>query len=431
MLLGFAFLFLLIGCGREMAPSTQSEKVKEDAKTAIEEQTQLEGFVGEAEYQNMFQKPEMSVHIYIDTTGYEIGDRKQAFFSAQHLPEEFFVYEKNTDTLVYTGKIQGVSTDEATGNQMAKGDFSAVTKEGIYFLQAERIGRSYSFVIKDEIYEKQLSELSEDFINMESGRLLAQMTQMEQEKLTSSFLTLLFANELFSNAFSEEFATKVYEMGQTLEAIYNQNSWEKDYGYSACMSGLSLLANNVGLTSESSYYRREAQSSFRTFDKAHGQQESYEEQRHMAISALYKLTPNTTYHSQLKDYFKQPLPDTYSGFFTKVFYITVPKNVDVDSGLTLMNGLISDCATLSDQADKSCLGFWEEDAKDEEAFFLHAQKLALADYAIVSQEYREIYKQQLHFISFEGSPDSTDMDLFSMAGRLFLLGSLQGGIAYE
>ncbi len=98
--------------------------------------------------------PEVLPDIMVNQLGYADHSSKIAVFRGEILPDTYDLIDAGTEETVYTGKIEQKGYNEETGENISYGDFTEYTKKGTYYLQADIIGRSYTFVIDDDPYRE-------------------------------------------------------------------------------------------------------------------------------------------------------------------------------------------------------------------------------------------------------------------------------------
>ena len=98
-------------------------------------------------------------NILINQVGYLPDQLKIVYFTQP--TDSFFVVEKNNNRIVFRGKpVLHVSNDLATGMIIYTGDFSSVTKDGVYQVKTSTQDTSFSFSISpgvfNEVYDKSM-----------------------------------------------------------------------------------------------------------------------------------------------------------------------------------------------------------------------------------------------------------------------------------
>ncbi len=96
--------------------------------------------------------PEILPDIMVNQLGYACGSNKIAVFRGETLPDTYDLVNAETGAVVYTGEIEPKGYNDITEENISYGDFTDYNTAGTYYLQADVIGRSYSFVIEDDPY---------------------------------------------------------------------------------------------------------------------------------------------------------------------------------------------------------------------------------------------------------------------------------------
>ena len=96
--------------------------------------------------------PEILPDIMVNQLGYATQKNKIAVFRGEVLPDTYDLINVRTGEVVYTGEIEHKGYNEMTQENISYGDFTDYTTAGTYYLQADIIGRSYTFVIEDDPY---------------------------------------------------------------------------------------------------------------------------------------------------------------------------------------------------------------------------------------------------------------------------------------
>lgn len=136
-------VLLLTGCG------SVSELSFDTLQTDGEEPATL-GLTPEFNYE----VPKSLPSILVDQVGYAKESDKAAIFYGESLPDTFMVIEEESGLPVYTGQIEAEEDSEGAEQLFCYGDFTAVESEGTYYIQADMVGRSYSFEIAENPYKE-------------------------------------------------------------------------------------------------------------------------------------------------------------------------------------------------------------------------------------------------------------------------------------
>ena len=105
---------------------------------------------------------EIPVSILVNQVGYDINSKKEAVLRGNEIDSKFEIINVETNTKVYEGNVS--QAESYTGYQVKYSiiDFSDFKEVGKYKIHTEKLGDSYTFEIKDNVY----SELTTSAIEM-------------------------------------------------------------------------------------------------------------------------------------------------------------------------------------------------------------------------------------------------------------------------
>ncbi len=138
-------VFLLSGCGTVSELSFDTLQVGSEG----EEITTL-GLSPEFDYE----VPQSLPSILVNQVGYACRSDKTAVFHGEELPDTFSVVDVESRQVVYNGQIEQRESFAEAGQQICYGDFTALETAGTYYIQAAKIGQSYTFEIRDNPYRE-------------------------------------------------------------------------------------------------------------------------------------------------------------------------------------------------------------------------------------------------------------------------------------
>ena len=99
-----------------------------------------------------YEVPESLPSILVNQVGYACQSDKTALFQGDRIPDTFSVVDAESRQVVYSGQIEQRENAEGTDEQICYGDFTELETAGTYYIQAAKIGQSYTFVIGDNPY---------------------------------------------------------------------------------------------------------------------------------------------------------------------------------------------------------------------------------------------------------------------------------------
>ena len=464
---GFKYLFvgmlcvtLLCACQNSeqevtttISETRSAEEVQSDYEVEMENR---EGFVGEEAYEQSFTRPQVNSNIFVDLMGYAPDDQKYAYFIGEELSETFYVLESATNERVYTGTLKKMEKEKVNGKQVYKGNFSEITEPGVYYIQTAVIGQSYTFRIDDDRYRNQFEELKKEFLALAPQEYYGGFDSVkERMQIYYSFQKLATAYQFFPEAFGEAYEKKLEEHAQWLwdqreemllerESKQREQKWranyvqpeekekqmvKEDYMFASAMaSGYTVLqAYNAPLAGKCLSQAQKAYQNSARY-KLTG------DVQYMAAASLFRAVGNYTYHAVVKEKYTQQEPAVIKPGYQELedaktllcdellwgnlFYMTADKGADLticDKQMAEMMGL---CGEYLDKVPTSAFGLIAE----REDSLERSIWLTIADYIIVSREYRNVCKEQIH--SLLHNMEEIDLSYEKKATLLLLLGNL-------
>lgn len=385
--------------------------------------------------------------------GYAPDDNKTAYFLDGEEGGAFFVVDASTRETVYTGCMTGSGQKTSEGETLLKGDFTPVSKEGTYYIEAPFIGRSYTFGIDEdylEMIEENLTGVLQEAAKSDEGVYLYR---------TQTLCWILRYQEFYGEKGTEAAPAELPEMlkcarelGEDLTAKKDEIlSVEERAFYCEAMARLYKALKPYD-EREARNYLREAEAAYQQLDRGR-----YEEGFDMVwifydASVLYNTTGNGVYHNVLKSYLgdgeernlfaagakeEQILKDE-AYIYGVVAYLTNTYGVDVDLCNELMEELLEETRKIGEEYRDNPYLCVSRDLRNR-VLSDRLYTLAVAEYAILSKEYIQIMKEGIHyidgcnetgesFLSREGvldkSRDEKDSGAAIGGAYLFILGEI-------
>lgn len=458
-IISFLLLVLcLTGCRTSSVPLEQATVELQNEEDMETIQKQLDRFEGEEAYELEFEKPHVEPKIYIDKNGYDIFDTKSAYFVGEELESEFSIYNEEDGSIVYRGKMIRVAKDPITEKSVYKGDFSEVKTPGVFYVQTAIIGRSYSFSIEREHDKAILKIISDQYLKQKPDEYFAKGNRNEMKEPLYGMLQICIAKQLCETSYDEKMTEKLSEyakwllewlkeaekeslhfsveenlllstvFSQTAEALSESNDQLSD----SCQVQAKICYDQAKLLSDSS--------------------DVYHTAEGMAAASLYKTTGNAGYHNVIKAIHKEHrqrkqqesnetnagtddsdkkqlsentiqkddmcMEDVYQNFLAAYYYMTTEKSEDITICEDMMSEFMNDCTGYLDHSASAAFGLTREITEEEtiETQILYdATQLAVADYIVVSREYRNVCRQQMHYLLHDRGIEELD------AGKLAAL----------
>ncbi len=163
-LIGTFLLTMTVGCGdlRDLQMDALTGRQENDDFTSL-------GLSPEFDYE----VPESLPSILVDQVGYSVGSTKIAMINGETPPETFSILEEQTGREVYTGKVENKGYDPSVNAYISYADFTEFNTEGVYYIQAPSIGRSYAFQIAEEPFENLFTRVFKQYYINRCGLTLS------------------------------------------------------------------------------------------------------------------------------------------------------------------------------------------------------------------------------------------------------------------
>jgi endoglucanase len=232
--------------------------------------TEIEEKDGSTDFTSMEEAPVLSYEVPVSTpgilvnqTGYLTDSTKTAVFQGEEMPLVFHVISAESGEVVYTGNLQEKRYESEAGEYISYGDFTEVTQEGTYYIEAPVLGMSYTFAIGDDVYDEIFREACRQYYYNRCGMTLTGQyagdnahnachtakTQLREDTAVSIDVTggwhqdekgqkdvvsaaktmsdMLLAYELYGSVFTDD--TGIPESGNEIPDILDEIRYEADW----------------------------------------------------------------------------------------------------------------------------------------------------------------------------------------------------------
>lgn len=383
-----------------------------------------------------YERKEEKPSVQVDRLGYLPGSAKTAIFQGKELPEHFQVIDRDSGQCVYEGDVS--PGEDRTGDTLTGyGNFTGLKEEGSYYIQCDRIGCSYYFDIKNEVYLEtagKYGEIAEQMQNTEKAR--------ETVEICETVSCLLAAYEMYPELFCEiwpsgnaggetpeadagEFFRMLRKKTDLLLSLQDErtggicrsaegNPGQREAGQTAeeDMSG-EAAAVFAGTMAKYGYLYQEydwdyaniclkaAAKAWRYLNGA-GQgadalEEGMDTGRIYAAAELYRASNETLYHNyilQNQELVVNGKEDLYL-LMGKVTYLSSRRTVNHELCGQIMNGLMKETEEIAVRGRTERFLIEE---KETDAVMWDMTILALTNYAIMNHEYVMVIENYLHYL---------------------------------
>jgi len=151
----FLCLLLLTGCSEGEVVSVELFKDNTTEKLSMLDEAQLD-----------YEVPGAYSKILVDLNGYDVEEEKKALLIGETLPAVFDVVDEATGETVYHGYVKRKDIEAEDSLSTAEADFSDLSKEGLFYIKTEILGRSESFLIAENRTITRIEDLYQKLENL-------------------------------------------------------------------------------------------------------------------------------------------------------------------------------------------------------------------------------------------------------------------------
>lgn len=403
-----------------------------------------------------YEVPVSVPHILVDQVGYPSFGEKTAIFTGSTLPETFEVVAAESGEVVFSGKIKEREQENAAGEALGYGDFSDLTESGTYYIRSSILGRSYEFLIAEDVYDGifeeavgRLAKTRDKKLNVilptEDGETAEKIIQGgwvtdeagNQDLLLSAevMMAVLTAYELYPDSFAGEEAAEVPAL---LANLQRQTEWmlalqdEKSGGVyggivaesdttiptyrakemseeaSACFAAALAKFSYTYKKYDQTYAAQCLKAADRAWKYINRQKNSNDPARKAApdevlfaaAAELYRASGQQIYHLSVKQSLAsgvnpgESVWDTYAS----VTYLTTRHAVSVTDCEAIMKQLMGCAEEISARARASAyLTEGNAEYTNTKELLWNMVILSVADYVITNHEYATVIENHQHY----------------------------------
>lgn len=433
---------LLSGCAGNIPFIGKEEK----GSGRVEYMAETLGLEPDFSYERQAETP----NVQVNRLGYLPGSTKVAFFQGKELPENFRVIEKESGECVYEGEVRQ-KEDAGEGILTGYGNFTEVKEDGCYYIQCDKIGCSYYFDIGRAVYLETAQELVKVVEGLQEGE--AQNVQTENGEETADACAmisyLLVTYEMYPELFAEIWEPAITESetpeivgGDFFRMLRKQTDRllslqdEKTGGIYKRMNVLSLpkeggqegdaeiseeaTAAFAGVMAKYSYLYQQYDWDYANIClKAAAKAWRYLSSRQSgagwnreetassesgavtgmfyAASELYRASNEITYHNYILQNQELILgqKDDFYMLMGKVTYLSARRKVDHALCGQMIDGLMKSAGHIAAESKEELFLVCE---KETDVILRSMSVMALANYAIMNQEYVTVIENHVHYL---------------------------------
>lgn len=369
----------LTGCGERV--ETESEKSPYAAVSGMEATPVVD-----------YTTPRQLPNILTDAVGYALGYEKLAAVKGRALPGEFRLIDAATEEIVFVGRIQEAEDGPESGLYRGTAEFSEFETPGVYYLECDRLGQSYRFEIRENLYG--------DLFREEYDRILEGCKKGTLE--LSDAAALLAAYEWYGSVFPDADGDEAPDVLQELKgwiAYREEHGVEpaEEAEYAALLAKFSYLFQKYDLAYATDCLKRAS--------TVYGQSQEgicRDADRFFALTELYRATGLYTYRRQILDH-KTFFENNNSYLkereylYAAMTYMATRQRVDVELCQSFMENLMNQSEELSRRYTEM-IDPLEAKNNGEEELLWSAVELSCANYIMNNYQYTGITAEILHYL---------------------------------
>ena len=400
--LGLGTILLVTGCAEQRTiENTQAVQVSQQQVQNTEGNLNQpsEEMLPETADTWKYEIPVSTVKVLVDRNGYQTERDKEVFFLGEELASSFRVVKAENHEVVYTGEIQERMYDENTKSYMSRGDFSSITQPGSYYIETDVVGRSYTFEIAEDAYEKMFQNI------MQAGEVLQpEQTAEAICNVTFGMHTLFLALQYHGSLFEtdNDLVTQMLRMAEWMLTCQSEDgSLYADYEATAAFCGImTMCADNFGKydSSIAKNYKTAATKAWKWMEKQ-PQEQVKEDALFYAAAQLFRSEGAITYQKLVTQHLTQKegrLTENLYNFLGAALYIASVDNTSRDLCTKIMQEFVDETEKIC-KAEKQNPSLVYTNVLHEN---LHKVLLiCFVDYITPSNEYAVIMENTLHYIA--------------------------------
>ncbi len=360
--------------------------------------------------------------VCIDRMGYEPEKEKLAVFQGTDLPDTFTLREAESGEIVYAGPIEKKGNEEGGAEYNGYGDFTDYQKPGSYYIQIDRYGESYPFLIHDNLYYSLFLRACSRLYDMrgtENGKSAGSEETILTESCRSMYQVLL-SYEMFPEVYTDD--TGIPESGNGVpdildicryEAVWlmEQAEAEKSAGdewvyLAAVLAKYAYLTRNEDAEFAGACLQT-AENAWKCVEK-----DLFVSDDLIALAAaeLYRMTGSRQYLGLAEEYLRAGTERegalTDPEFFGSITYMNTKNPVDIELCDAMMKKIMEDAEEIAEKAGHNSFLIYGKPGEEEAADLLQQTlRICLVNHIITNHEYSTLIENHFHYLMGR-NPDS-------------------------
>ena len=330
--------------------------------------------------------PRLLPNVLVDLNGYAAECEKKAAVKGHELPETFRLIDAVTGEEVYSGDLTKITYNAELDLYTGYAWFDEYETEGVYYLECDKIGRSYQFVIRKSVYEELFGEVCDQFMEDCDNHTVT----------TAEAFSLLNAYEWYPDIFEDENEDQIPDVLKTLQSwvSYMEES-EIDAAdkvlYAAFLAKFSYNYQKLD--------QQYATDCLRRASTVFGQVQttlSRDADAFLALTELYRATGLYTYRNQISDY--KSFFENNGGYldemgylYGSMTYMATRQKVELELCQMFMEALMERGEEISKRYEEMVCPVTDD-------LLQQGLELSCANYVLNNYQYTSIIEGFLHYL---------------------------------
>lgn len=370
--------FLCAGCSFSSADLPETE----GGKTVSMESTPVVDYT----------VPKLVPNVLVDVAGYRAEGYKRAAVKGRRLPVTFNLVDARTGEVVFTGVLERGEYNAEQGLYSAYADFHEWKQEGSYYVECEYVGRSYTFVLEQGLYDRLFTEICQELISACGEQTVT------LEDINRMLLAYEWYGDVFPDGNGDTIPDALEAVADWIEATGEQPVAEgQEASYAAVLAKFSYLYQKYDRQFATECLKRASV----VFDQPQNTMQEDAESFH-ALTELYRATGLYTYRSRIEAY--RTYFENHTGFaeadgylYGAMTYLNTRQPVDREICKIFMDSVMEQGETISELYGEMIhpVTAHNNGASD---LLRHAWELACANYVMNNYQYNHVMEEFLHYL---------------------------------
>ncbi len=368
-----------------------------------------------------YEVPAASPNVLVDRLGYEPENSKIVIFKGTDLPGIFTIRERESGEVVYTGQVK-VRSSEGENAYNSYGDFSDFKQMGDYYVQIDRYGESYPFMVHDNLYyslfRRAFGKLSAmrggEFDSKDGGWQIAEKGENKEITACLCMYQLLTSYEIFPEVYTDD--AGIPESGNDIPDVLDECGYEARWlihqaqispdgsgracGYrAAVLAKYAYLTRNINSTLAGECLKA-AEEAYRVAEKDLTIPKDL-----LALSAaeLYRLTGGSQYKKTAEEYLyisaENPGKLTELEFLGSLVYMKTKNKVEVELCDSLIAKLMNEAEKISQRSKQSPFFICTDKTEiHSQTLLKEIQRICIVNHVITNHEYNTVIENHFHYL---------------------------------